>query len=269
VYGDGDNERSIGRFLQRHSDVTVATKLGRAGIYPDNYTRESLRSATQRSLERLGVTQLALTQLHCVPPAVLARGEVFDWLRELREEGLIARFGASVESVDEGLLCLAQEGLSSLQVIFNIFRQKPLDVLFPAALQKQVGIIVRLPLASGLLTGKLNRVSTFRPDDHRSFNRDGAQFNVGETFAGIDYERGVALSEQIATLVPPDMTMAQMALRWILDQPAVSVIIPGASSVAQMRANAATPEVPLSPALHTTLTELYRQQIHQLVRGPY
>ncbi|MFP5394423.1 MAG: aldo/keto reductase, partial [Gammaproteobacteria bacterium] len=186
------------------------------------------RAPTERSLERLGVDQLDLTQLHCIPTEVMRRGEVFEWLRELRQEGLIRRFGASVESVEEGLICLEQEGLTSLQVIFNIFRQKPLEELLPRALDKGVGIIVRLPLASGLLSGKITRATTFREDDHRNFNRDGAHFNVGETFAGLELDKGIELSEQIARLVPEGMTMAQMALRWILDHPAVSVVIPGA-----------------------------------------
>ncbi|MEO7495209.1 MAG: aldo/keto reductase, partial [Massilia sp.] len=169
VYGDGASERSIGQFLQRHDDVFTATKLGRGAIYPSGYTRDSLRTATLRSLDRLGVERLDLTQLHCVPPEVLRAGHVFDWLRELRDEGLIARFGASVETVEEGLLCLEQEGLTSLQIIFNIFRQKPLESLLPAALEKGVGIIVRLPLASGMLSGKMNRATTFGADDHRHF----------------------------------------------------------------------------------------------------
>jgi aryl-alcohol dehydrogenase-like predicted oxidoreductase len=204
VYGDGASERSIGRFLRAHHDTSlvVATKLGRAGIYPDGYSRESLREATQRSLERLGMDSLDLTQLHCVPTEVLRQGHVFDWLRELQQEGLIKRWGASVESVEEGLICLEQDGLTSLQVIFNIFRQKPLEELLPRASAQSVGIIVRLPLASGLLAGKITRATTFRPDDHRNFNQDGAAFNVGETFAGLGQEHGVQASERVAALVP-------------------------------------------------------------------
>lgn len=276
VYGDGASERSIGRFLRRHDDVTVATKLGRAGIYPDNYTRDTLRDATLRSIERLDVERLDLTQLHCVPTGVLREGKVFDWLRDMRGEGLINRFGASVETVEEGLLCLEQEGLTSLQVIFNIFRQKPLDELFPKAREKGVGIIVRLPLASGLLTGKLKKDTAFRADDHRGFNRDGQRFNVGETFAGLEYETGVDIAEQIAEYVPPvpsvspGMTMAQMALRWILDHEAVSVVIPGASSPEQVRANVAAAALqPLPAQTHAGLRELYRARIHAYVRGPY
>ncbi len=270
VYGDGASERSIGKFLQRHADVTVATKLGRAGIYPANYTRDTLRAATFRSIERLGIGHLDLTQLHCVPTGVLRKGKIFDWLREMCDEGLINRFGASVETVEEGLICLEQEGLTSLQVIFNIFRQKPLEELFPMAQEKGVGIIVRLPLASGLLTGKLKKDTIFRPEDHRNFNRDGQHFNVGETFAGLEYETGVDIAGQIAEHVPSGMTMAQMALRWILDHEAVSVIIPGASSPGQVRANvmaAALP--PLAPQVHAELRQLYQSRIHGAIRGPY
>jgi len=272
VYGDGASERSIGRFLAGHreADLVVATKLGRAGIYPDGYTRASLREATERSLERLGVDALDLTQLHCVPTDVLRQGHVFDWLRELQQEGLIRRWGASVESVEEGLICLAQDGLTSLQVIFNVFRQKPAQELFPQAAARGVGIIVRLPLASGLLGGKITRATTFRDDDHRNFNRDGAMFNVGETFAGLKLETGIAATEQVAALVPAGMTMAQMALRWILDHPAVSTVIPGASRPDQVRANVdAAAVAPLPASLHEALAGVYRAHVRDFIRGPY
>jgi aryl-alcohol dehydrogenase-like predicted oxidoreductase len=272
VYGDGASERSIGAFLRKHADagLFVATKLGRAGIYPDGYTRASLRDATLRSIERLGVERLDLTQLHCVPTDVLRQGHVFEWLRELQQEGLIARWGASVESVEEGMICLAQDGLASLQVIFNIFRQKPAEELLPRAAAQGVGIIVRLPLASGLLGGKITRATTFRADDHRNFNRDGQHFNVGETFAGLELERGIAATERVAELVPAGMTMAQMALRWILDQPAVSVIIPGASRPDQVAANvSASALAPLPAELHAALAQVYREHVNAHIRGPY
>jgi aryl-alcohol dehydrogenase-like predicted oxidoreductase len=272
VYGDGASERSIGAFLRgrRDAGLVVATKLGRAGIYPDGYTRASLRDATLRSLERLGVERLDLTQLHCVPTEVLRQGHVFDWLRELQQDGLIARWGASVESVEEGAICLGQDGIASLQVIFNIFRQKPAEELLPQAASQGVGVIVRLPLASGLLGGKITRATSFRPDDHRHFNRDGAAFNVGETFAGLGLERGVEASERVAALVPPGMDMARMALRWILDHPEVSVVIPGASSPQQVRANVAAAELaPLPAELHAALAQVYREHVREHVRGPY
>jgi aryl-alcohol dehydrogenase-like predicted oxidoreductase len=272
VYGDGASERSIGAFLRKHADagLFVATKLGRAGIYPDGYTRASLRDATLRSIERLGVERLDLTQLHCVPTDVLRQGHVFEWLRELQQEGLIARWGASVESVEEGMICLAQDGLATLQVIFNIFRQKPAEELLPRAAAQGVGIIVRLPRASGLLGGKITRAPTFRADDHRNFNRDGQHFNVGETFAGLELERGIAATERVAELVPAGMTMAQMALRWILDQPAVSVIIPGASRPDQVAANvSASALAPLPAELHAALAQVYREHVNAHIRGPY
>jgi aryl-alcohol dehydrogenase-like predicted oxidoreductase len=272
VYGDGASERSISTFLQSHRDagLTVATKLGRAGIYPDGYTRASLREATERSLDRLGVDSLDLTQLHCVPTDVLRQGHVFDWLRELQQEGLIKHWGASVESVEEGMICLEQPDLASLQVIFNVFRQKPAQELLPRAQAQGVGIIVRLPLASGLLGGKITRATTFREDDHRNFNRDGAMFNVGETFAGLPLERGIAATEQVAAMVPAGMTMPQLALRWILDHPAVSVVIPGASRPEQIRANVDAASVaPLPAELHQKLAGVYQEHVKEFIRGPY
>lgn len=270
VYGDGASERSVGRFVKNHPDCFVATKLGRRGIYPDGYTRESLRAATRASLERLGVDRLNLTQLHCVPPAVLREGRVFDWLREQQRDGLIERFGASVESVEEGLVCLEQEGLASLQIIFNVFRQKPLEELLPKARAKGVGIIVRLPLASGLLGGKMTLETKFETGDHRNFNRDGAQFNVGETFAGLPYAKGVELADALKAQVPPGLSLAQMSLRWILDHDAVTVVIPGASSPAQARANAAISALPpLGGDRHAALAGFYREKVHKHIRGPY
>ncbi|MEM8601221.1 MAG: aldo/keto reductase [Bacteroidota bacterium] len=271
VYGNGASEQSVGRFRATHPDLVVATKLGRTDeLFPDGYTEDGLRAATERSRDRLGVDRIDLTQLHCVPVEVLRAGYVFDWLRRQREDGLIAAFGASVESVEEGLLCLEQDGLTSLQVIFNIFRQKPARELFDRAAERGVGIIVRLPLASGLLTGKLTTGTVFRKDDHRAFNRDGQAFNVGETFAGLPYERGVALSEHLRDVVPEGLSMVEMALRWVLDHEAVSVVIPGASSPAQAEANArASALPPLSDTLHERLSRFYDAHVHDHIRGPY
>jgi aryl-alcohol dehydrogenase-like predicted oxidoreductase len=270
-YGDGESERDLGVFRKTHPDIFIATKLGRSGgIYPDGYTREALRAAALSSLERLGMERLDLTQLHCVPLQVLQEGKVFDWLRELQQAGLIERFGASVESVEEGLVCLEQDGMASLQVIFNIFRQKPANELLPKALEKGVGIIVRLPLASGLLSGHYSNSTVFKPDDHRNFNRDGQYFNVGETFAGLPFEKGVELADHLKGWAPEGMSMAQMAQRWILDHESVSVVIPGASSPAQARANATISKLPaLSPELHRKLAEFYRSQVHEHIRGSY
>ncbi len=272
VYGDGnsESEASIGSFIKKRADPFVATKLGRKGIYPDGYSRQSLLDATKESLGRLGVEKLNLTQLHCVPPEVLREGKVFDWLREQQEMGLIERFGASVETVEEGLICLEQEGLASLQIIFNIFRQKPLKELLPKAYEKGVGIIVRLPLASGLLSGKMKPDTTFREGDHRNFNRDGEVFNVGETFAGLPFNKGVALAEELKSMVPEGMTVAQMALRWILDHKEVTTVIPGASSKLQAQQNAAVSQMPpLSKALHAHLADFYEQNVHNHIRGGY
>jgi aryl-alcohol dehydrogenase-like predicted oxidoreductase len=272
VYGDGRSERLIGEFLKScPHPMRVATKFGRgASVFPDAYTFEALRAAVIASRRRLGVEVIDLLQLHCIPVAVLYQGKIFDWLRELKAEGLIRHFGASVESVEEGLICLAQEGLLSLQVIFNIYRQKLISELFPRAQARGVGIIVRLPLASGLLSGKFSTDTVFAETDHRHYNRDGQHFNVGETFAGLPFEKGVELADALKSHLPPGISMAQMALRWILDFDAVSVIIPGASSPTQAAANAAVSKLdPLPQALHQKLAAFYDRQVSGHIRGPY
>jgi len=195
---------------------------------------------------------------------------IFDFLRELRDEGKIKAFGASVESVEEALFCLDVEGMASLQIIFNIFRQKPIDALFDQAQAKGIALIVRLPLASGLLAGKFTQATTFAPNDHRSFNRDGEKFNVGETFAGLPFEKGLQLVEKIRPWVPAGMTMAQMALRWCLDFEAVTTVIPGAKRPDQAHANAAASDLPmLSPTLHNRLARFYETQVAPYIRGKY
>jgi aryl-alcohol dehydrogenase-like predicted oxidoreductase len=271
VYGEGRSETLIGRFLKAHpAPVFIATKLGRGAIYPKGYTRAAVRQATEESLRRLGVEALDLTQLHCIPMAVLQQGEVFNWLRELKQEGKIRNWGASVESMAEALVCLEQEGLASLQIIFNIFRQKPIQGLFPQAQARGVAIITRLPLASGLLSGKFTANTHFAESDHRNYNRDGEAFNVGETFAGLPFEKGVELADGLKPLVPAGLTMAQMALRWILDHDAVSVIIPGASRPEQVRSNAAASALaPLGEALHARLQSYYEEKVQPFIRGPY
>lgn len=270
VYGDGRSESLVGKFLTTHGDgMVVASKTGRE-VYPDGYSRENLRKSIEETNARLGVDCLDLIQLHCVPHSVLQDGAIFEWLREVQSDGLIKRFGASVESVEEGLTCLQQDDLLSLQVIFNPFRQKLISELFPQALEKGVGIIVRLPLASGLLSGKFTTSTTFAECDHRNYNRDGAAFNVGETFAGLPFETGVQLSDELRDLVPEGLSMAQMSLRWILDFEAVSVIIPGASSPEQARENATVSDLPpLSSELHDALSTLYQSKVAQHIRGPY
>jgi aryl-alcohol dehydrogenase-like predicted oxidoreductase len=272
VYGDGRSESLIGKFLTARSEpVLVATKLGRtADLYPDSYTEESVRDAIEASLNRLRVDALDLTQLHCIPTEIMRRGEIFEWLRKFKREGKIKHFGASVESMDEADICVEQEGLTSLQIIFNIFRQKPITTLFPRAKAKQVAIIVRLPLASGLLSGKLTKRTQFSAEDHRSFNRDGQFFNVGETFAGLPFEKGVEFADALKPLVPAGMSMAQMAQRWILDHDAVSVMIPGATKPEQVNANAAVSGLPpLAPELHERLGDFYKTEVAQHIRGPY
>jgi len=271
VYGNGKSETLIARFLKESGakDVFVATKCGRGAQFPD-VSEQILRAHTEESLARLGVESLDLTQLHCVPTEELRRGDVFETLRRLQSEGKIQRFGASVESMEEAHLCLQQEGLASLQIIFNIFRQKPIADLFEAAHAKNVALIVRLPLASGLLSGKITAQTTFDKGDHRNFNRDGASFNVGETFAGLGFEKGVELSQHLQSLVPEGLTMAQMSQRWILDFPAVTTIIPGASKSAQVKSNVSVSELaPLSDELHAKLRDFYEAKVKDFVRGLY
>ena len=272
VYGAGRSEELIGRFLKKSSSrIFVATKLGRtSALYPTGYTEAAVRAATEASLRRLGVEALDLTQLHCIPPAVLRQGEVFDWLRELQQEGKIKRFGASVESDDQAWACFQQDGLASLQIIFNVLRQKPAFQLLDEAAKRGVAIIVRLPLASGALSGKFTSATQFPPNDHRNYNRDGAAFNVGETFAGIPYETAVALCDELKGFLPPAWTMAQLAQRWILDHEAVTTVITGASRPDQVVANAGVSDLPpLSPELHAKLRHFYDVSVASHIRGVY
>ena len=272
VYGDGRSEALIGEFL-KHSKahIKVATKFGRgANIFPDTYSEQALRDSVDASRKRLNVECIDVLQLHCIPTEVLEEGKIFDWLRMLKKEGLIQHFGASVESVKQGLLCIEQEGLQSLQVIYNIFRQKLTKELLPQAYDKGVGIIVRLPLASGLLTGKFTKDTAFLENDHRNFNRDGEAFNVGETFAGIPFETGVELADELKTFCPEHMSMAEMSLRWILDHKEVSTIIPGASSPRHIKGNAKASNLPhLSEKLMMELESFYHKKVHKHIRGVY
>jgi aryl-alcohol dehydrogenase-like predicted oxidoreductase len=275
VYGAGKSEEIIGKFVKERKEKEgrpfVATKIGRAqGIYPDGYTREALQSAVEASLRRLGVEALDLAQLHCVPTSVLESGEVFGWLRDMKGDGKIRDFGASVETVEEALLCLKQPGLASLQVIFSLFRQKPAFELFPLALSQGVAIIVRLPLASGLLGGHMTGQTVFAPTDHRSYNRNGQAFNVGETFCGLTFEDGLDLVSRVQRFLPSGVTLPQFALRFILDHPAVSVVIPGSSRPTQTTANAVATKLPrLSPELHEQIRAFYESEVAARIRGPY
>jgi aryl-alcohol dehydrogenase-like predicted oxidoreductase len=273
VYGLGRSEQLVGRFLKETKQKPfVATKLGR---FPQpggsaNHSLATFRSHTEASLKRLGVDALDLTQLHCIPTNVLISGEPFEWLRTLRKEGKIRHFGASVESMDEALYCVKQPGVASLQIIFNIFRMKPIDTLFAAAREKGVAIIVRLPLASGLLSGKITRDTKFAENDHRNYNRDGQAFNVGETFAGLGFEKGVELAEALKPFVPAGMSMAEMALRWCLDFREVSVVIPGAKRPDQAKQNAKASDAPPLPReLHGRLRAFYDERVRAHIRGPY
>jgi aryl-alcohol dehydrogenase-like predicted oxidoreductase len=273
VYGAGRSESLIGRFLQETKlPLFVATKLGRFSTpgWPANFTRDGIRGHTEASLRRLGVEALDLTQLHCIPFDVLQRGEVFEHLRELKREGKIRDFGVSVESMDEALFCVQQPGVASLQIIFNLFRQKPAEVLFAEAKRRRVALLVRLPLASGLLAGKMTAATRFPAGDHRNYNRDGQAFNVGETFAGLPFTKGVELADALKPLVPAGRSLAELALRWCLDFDAVSAIIPGAKNPEQARANARASELPpLDRALHERLAAFYRTEVAAHIRGPY
>lgn len=274
VYGMGISEKTIGRFLKTiNKDVLVATKLGRrhdgTNGWPQNFTYDGVRSHVESSLENLGVSSLFLEQLHCIPTEEMRNGKVFSHLRKLQEEGLIQNFGASVETSEEALICLEQEGLASLQIIFNLFRQHVADEVFARAGEKGVAIIVRVPLASGLLTGKFSEQTRFAPTDHRNYNANGEAFNTGETFSGVAFNEGVKLSRQIAALLP-DERMAQWSLRWILDHPEVTTVIPGASSVAQVKSNVAASDLPsMTRETHSFLRDLYNEKVKPLIRGHY
>lgn len=273
IYGLGRSESLVAKFVKdvQPRNVFVATKLGRwptPGL-PENCRPEHVRRFTEESLKRLGVETLALTQLHCVPLAELEKGEVFETLRQLKQEGKIQRFGASVESTAEAKACLAQPGLASLQIIFNVFRQTPITAIFDEAQKKGVAIIVRLPLASGLLSGRYSHSTKFAPTDHRSYNRNGEKFNVGETFAGLGWENGLEIVDKLRSLLPSGYTMPEMALRWLLDFPAVTTVIPGARNPQQAVANAKPSGMrPLSEQTHEKLRRFYQEQVAAFVRGP-
>lgn len=272
VYGSGLSEKFIGKFIKEtKADVRVATKLGRRSDkeygWPENFTYDSMLDHVEDSLNRLHMNSLFLEQLHCIPKDELQRGIVFDHLRRLQDEGYIDNWGASVESIDEALICLDEEGISSLQVIFNIFRQNVAKELFEKAAAKNVGIIVRVPLASGLLTGKFTEDTKFGFDDHRNYNADGDHFNVGETFSGLPFYQGVKLSNEVKRILP-EGHMAQMALRWILDHKEVSVVIPGASKVSQVVSNVGAAALdPLSIDVHEKLWKFYNEDVIDFVRG--
>jgi aryl-alcohol dehydrogenase-like predicted oxidoreductase len=269
VYGDGRSERLIGRFLREnpHAGLTVATKMGRrVPQEPAHYNLANFRAWTDRSRENLGVGVLDLVQLHCPPTPVYSSDEVFDALDLLVQEGRIAAYGVSVETCAEALAALGRPGVATVQIILNAFRQKPVTEVLPAAAEAGVGIIARVPLASGLLSGRYDETTTFAPDDHRSYNRHGEAFDVGETFSGVDFATGLAAARKVAALAPDGMTTAQFALRWILMHPAVSVVIPGARNPGQARANAAAASLPpLGDVAMTGVRAVYDEDIRPLV----
>src|ERR687890_1632314 len=269
VYGDGRSEERIRTALApRGNRPFVATKAGRRAdpFEAATYTPENLRAWIDRSRRNLGVDTLDLVQLHCPPPAVYSDERVYETLDALVEEQAIAAYGVSVETVAEGLTALQHPGVQSIQVILNVFRRKPLEELLPAAQRAEVGILARVPLASGLLTGKYDESTTFPADDHRTFNRHGEAFDVGETFAGVPFEVGVAAAREVAEIAGEAPTAA-FALRWVIDQPGVTTVIPGARSVEQVRGNvaaAALPRLPDSqlPDLQRVYDERIRAHVH-------
>lgn len=274
VYGMGISESYIGNFLKKtDKQLFVASKLGRRGDgsngWPQNFTYEAMRSHIESSLKNLDLSSIFLEQLHCIPKEELQSGNVFGHLRKFQDEGLIQHWGVSVETAEEALICLEQEGIASLQVIFNIFRQHYAEEFFAKAKEKNVEIIVRVPLASGLLSGKYNQGTSFSENDHRHYNANGESFNVGETFSGIEFSAGVNFANRIAGMLPDERT-AQWAIRWILDHPEVTTVIPGATKVSQVESNVAASDLDsLSPDTHRQLHELYEDEIRPGIRGRF
>lgn len=266
VYGDGRSERIIRDVLRERGGERpiVATKAGRrlSPHVADGYTKANLEAFIDRSLANLGVEVLDLVQLHCPPTEVYYRPEVFEALDSFVTAGKIRFYGVSVEKVEEALKAISFPNVASVQIIYNIFRLRPAELFFPEALRRDVGVIVRVPLASGMLTGKMNAGSQFAADDHRNFNRHGESFDVGETFSGVPFEVALEAVEELRALVPGDASMAQFALRWILMEEAVSVVIPGARTREQAAANAASSELaPLPAATMERVRDIYRRRI--------
>ncbi|AUY47775.1 aldo/keto reductase [Streptomyces sp. CB01881] len=269
VYGDGRSEQLIGRYLKGRPDaeVFVATKFGRrAEQRPEHYRLDNFRAWADRSRANLGVERLDLVQLHCPPTPVYSADEVFDALDTLVADQRIAAYGVSVETCAEALTAIARPGVASVQIILNAFRLKPLERVLPAAAAAGVGILARVPLASGLLSGRYTARTTFAADDHRTYNRHGEAFDQGETFSGVDFATGVEAAAAFAALSPEGATPAQTALRWIIQQLGVTTVIPGARDTGQARANAAAAGLPPLPdATLAAIRELYDDRIRPLV----
>jgi aryl-alcohol dehydrogenase-like predicted oxidoreductase len=269
VYGDGRSEQLLARLRREtRTPFHVATKAGRRaqphGVAA--YRLDSLTGYIERSLRNLEVEAIDLLQLHCPPTDVYYMPEVFDGLDRLVRDGKLRFYGVSVERVEEALKAIEYPDVQSVQIIFNLFRQRPADVFFARARERKVGILARLPLSSGMLTGKLTATTSFASDDHRAFNREGAAFDRGETFSGVDYQVGLAAVEELRALVPPGMTMAQLALAWILEHEAVTCVIPGGKRPAQVDDNARAADAPaLSAELRARIDQLYRSRIRPLV----
>jgi len=269
VYGDGRSESLLARLRkERKEEMLIASKAGRR-LFPHKakgYNRDNLTAFVDRSLKNLETDAIDLLQLHCPPTEVYYMPEVFGVLDDLIRAGKIRYYGVSVEKVEEALKAIEYPGVQSVQIIFNMFRQRPAELFFREAERKRVGILARLPLSSGMLAGKMTRGSTFSPDDHRTFNRRGESFDRGETFSGIDFETGLQAVDALRPLVPPGMTLAQMALRWILMFPAVTCAIPGAKRPKQVEENVAAAGFPaLSSGTMVQVQELYNERIRPLV----
>ncbi|MBW3129834.1 aldo/keto reductase [Hymenobacter profundi] len=272
VYGDGESEKAVGRLVRnRQERIYVATKCGRQ-LQPhtnEAYQTKALRQFVENSLRNMQLETLDLIQLHCPPTDVYYRPEIFELFDRLKEEGKILNMGVSVERVEEGLKALNFPNVTTIQLIFNMFRQRPTELLFAEAKRHDVGLIVRVPLASGLLTGKFTPQTTFAPDDHRQFNRHGEAFDKGETFSGVDYETGLAAVEELKKLFPDQPNLAPIALRWVLMFDEVSCVIPGASKPEQLTANLQAAELPTlteeqMQAVRAVYDQKIRPQVHQV-----
>ncbi len=272
VYGDGHSERLLARLRRERSEpFWVATKIGRRANphTAASYTRENLTAYVERCLKNLELPALDLLQIHCPPTDVFYMPEVFGVFDDLVKAGKVRFYGASVERSEEALKAIEYPGIQSVQIVFNILRQRPAELFFPRALERQVGILARLPLSSGMLTGKLTKASKFHPDDHRSFNREGAAFSRGETFSGFDYEKSLAVVEKLRALLPPEMTLPELALRFIASFPAVTCSIPGARRTDQVEQNVRVGEKgPLDASLLDAIKAVYdadvKPAVHQL-----
>lgn len=269
VYSAGLSEKAIGKFLKNQTErIYVATKCGRQ-INPhidENYTPAILRKYVEDSLQNMGLETLDLIQLHCPPTETYNRPEIFGEFEKLKTEGKILNLGVSVQTIDEAVKAIEYENVTTVQIIFNIFRQRPADLFFAEAQKRNVGIIIRVPLASGLLTGKYSKSTTFDEGDHRNFNRNGEKFDKGETFSGVDYDTALLAVEQLKGAFPENENLTEIAIRWILDHEAVSTVIPGASRPEQVIENiSATNRKPLKDTDHQVIRDIYNKKIKGLV----